>query len=56
MAEENRDRSAVYREIAIANGHPEWEEQIQETFAKEWAQKARKGWYYQDASGAWRQK
>jgi uncharacterized protein YdbL (DUF1318 family) len=56
VAEENRDRSAVYREIAIANGHPEWEEQIQETFAKEWAEKARKGWYYQDASGAWRQK
>lgn len=56
VAEENRDRSAVYREIAIANGHPEWEEQIQETFAKEWAEKARKGWYYQDASGTWRQK
>jgi uncharacterized protein len=56
VADENRDRSAVYREIAIANGHPEWEEQIQETFAKEWVEKARKGWYYQDASGAWRQK
>jgi uncharacterized protein YdbL (DUF1318 family) len=56
VAEENRDRSAVYREIAIANGHPEWEEQIQETFAKEWVENARKGWYYQDASGTWRQK
>lgn len=56
VAEENRDRSAVYREIAIANGHPEWEGQIQETFAKEWVRNARQGWYYQDASGAWRQK
>ncbi|RPH94391.1 MAG: DUF1318 domain-containing protein [Lysobacterales bacterium] len=56
VADENRDRSAVYREIAIANGHPEWEEQIQQTFSKEWVQKARPGWYYQDASGAWQQK
>ncbi len=25
VADENRDRKAVYREIAVANGHPEWE-------------------------------
>jgi uncharacterized protein YdbL (DUF1318 family) len=56
VADENRDRKAVYREIAVANGHPEWEQQIQETFAKEWVQKARKGWFYQDAGGAWKQK
>jgi uncharacterized protein YdbL (DUF1318 family) len=56
VADENRDRSAVYREIAIANEHPEWEKEIQQTFAKEWVQKARPGWYYQDESGAWRQK
>jgi uncharacterized protein YdbL (DUF1318 family) len=56
VADENRDRQAVYREIAVANGHPEWEAQIRATFAKEWIQKARAGWYYQDASGAWKQK
>ncbi len=56
VADENRDRAAVYREIAVANGHPEWEGDIQKTFAKEWADKARKGWSYQDASGAWQQK
>jgi len=56
VADENRDREAVYREIAVANGHPEWEKEIQDTFAKEWVKNARKGWYYQDASGAWRQK
>jgi uncharacterized protein YdbL (DUF1318 family) len=56
VADENRDRKAVYREIAVANGHPEWEGQIQETFAQEWVQKARKGWYYQDAGGSWKQK
>jgi len=56
VADENRDRAAVYREIAVANGHPEWESDIQKTFAKEWADKAKKGWSYQDASGAWQQK
>lgn len=56
VADENRDRKAVYREIAIANGHAEWESQIQETFARQWVQNARPGWYYQDASGNWRQK
>lgn len=56
VAEENRDRKAVYREIAVANGHPEWEKDIQETFAREWVRNARTGWFYQDSSGAWRQK
>jgi len=56
VADDNRDRQAVYREIAIANNHPEWEAQIRETFAKQWLQQARPGWYYQDASGAWKQK
>jgi len=56
VADENRDRKAVYREIAIANGHPEWEKDIQETFAREWVDNARRGWYYQNSSGAWVQK
>jgi len=56
VAEENRDRTAVYREIAIANGHSEWEKDIQQTFARQWISNAHKGWYYQDAGGAWHQK
>lgn len=56
VADENRDRKAVYREIAIANGHPEWEEQIQDTFAREWVRNARPAWYYQDSNGKWLQK
>ena len=56
VAEDNRDRAAVYREIAVANGHPEWEPQVRETFARQWVQSARAGWWYQDASGAWKQK
>lgn len=56
VADDNRDRQAVYREIAVANGHAEWESQIRETFAKQWVASAHKGWWYQDAGGAWKQK
>lgn len=56
VADENRDRNALYREVANANGHPEWEAQIRATFAKGWIERARAGWYYQDAAGAWKQK
>ena len=56
VADDNRDRAAVYREIAVANGHPEWEQQIRETFAKQWVASARSGWWYQDAGGTWKQK
>lgn len=56
VAEENADRRAVYREIAVANGHPEWEERIRETFAERWIANARAGWYYQDESGNWQRK
>lgn len=56
VAEENADRNALYREIAVANGHPEWESQIRDTFAERWIGKARSGWYYQTAAGEWVQK
>ncbi|HKR34701.1 MAG TPA: YdbL family protein [Steroidobacteraceae bacterium] len=56
VAEENADRTNLYREIAAANGHPEWETDIRTTFAERWASKAAAGWYFQDSSGAWKQK
>lgn len=56
VADDNRDRNAVYREIAVANGHPEWEDQIRETFSRQWVASARAGWWYQDAAGGWKQK
>jgi uncharacterized protein YdbL (DUF1318 family) len=56
VADDNRDRKALYREAAIANGHPEWESQVRAIFAKQWIDAARKGWWYQDASGGWKQK
>lgn len=55
VADENADRNALYREIAVANQHPEWEGQIRATFARRWVSNAAAGWWYQD-SGAWRQK
>jgi uncharacterized protein len=56
VAEENADRANLYREIAAANGHAEWEADIRTTFAERWASKAAAGWWYQDESGAWKQK
>lgn len=56
VAEDNRDRNAVYREIAVANGHPEWEPDIRAIFARQWIEQARPGWRYQDPEGRWTQK
>ncbi len=56
VAEENADRVNLYREIATANNHPEWEADIRSTFAERWISKASAGWYYQDAKGNWQRK
>jgi len=56
VSEQNRDARAVYREIAVANDHPEWEQQIRAVFARQWVDSARPGWWVQDAGGGWRQK
>jgi len=53
VAAENQDRNAMYREIARANGHPEWEADIRSTFAQRWIQLARPGWWYQSVDGSW---
>ena len=53
VADENSDRNALYREIAAANGHPEWESDIRGTFAQRWIAKARSGWWYRNAGGQW---
>jgi hypothetical protein len=51
VAAENNDRNALYKEIASANGHPEWESEVRGTFAQRWVQKAQGGWWYQDGGG-----
>ncbi|MGH8203253.1 MAG: YdbL family protein [Burkholderiales bacterium] len=56
VADENADRNALYREIASANGHPEWEADIRATFAERWVANARAGWYHKSKSGAWTKK
>ncbi|MCU7959479.1 MAG: YdbL family protein [gamma proteobacterium symbiont of Bathyaustriella thionipta] len=50
---ENADRNALYREIARANGHPEWEAEIRATFSKSWVDAAPRGWWYQKSNGSW---
>ena len=56
VASENRDRAALYAEIARANGHPEWESEIRGIFARRWVDNAPAGWWYQGPQGQWRQK
>jgi uncharacterized protein YdbL (DUF1318 family) len=51
VSSENADRNALYKEIANANGHPEWEAEVRTTFAQRWIQKAQAGWYVQEAGG-----
>ncbi len=56
VADDNADRNSLYREIAGANGHPEWEADIRSTFAERWIANARAGWYYKSKSGDWTKK
>jgi len=56
VADENTDRAALYQEIARANSHPEWEDEIRSTFAARWVANARPGWWYQNRSGQWVQR
>lgn len=56
VAAENQDRTALYREIARANGKPEWENDIRTTFAQRWADKAQAGWFFQNSAGVWTRK
>lgn len=55
IAAQNRDRNALYAEIARANGHPEWEGEIRNTFAQRWIQRAQPGWWV-ESGGGWTQK
>ena len=55
VADENADRAKLYKEIATANKHPEWEGGIQGSFAGRWIDKAQAGWWYQ-GKGGWAKK
>ena len=55
VKDENSDRARLYKEIAAANGHPEWEGEIKSTFAVGRIDKAQAGWFYHEG-GAWLKK
>ncbi|WP_198290692.1 YdbL family protein [Methylophilus sp. 5] len=52
VKDENADRTQLYQGIAAANGHSEWEGEIQRTFAQRWIDKAQTGWFVQ-RDGRW---
>jgi hypothetical protein len=54
--EENQDRLRLYYQIAVANRHPEWENDIRATFAARWIERALPGWWYQDEERQWQRK
>ncbi len=56
IEQENADRTSLYREIALANGHVQWANDIQTTFAARWIEKASVGWWYQDEKANWQQR
>lgn len=52
IKDENMDRANLYQGIAAANGHPEWQGEIQRTFAQRWIERAQSGWMVQ-RDGQW---
>src|SRR5688500_3817643 len=57
VAGAHSDRAQLHTEIARASNRPEWEADIKKSFSRRWvATGAKPGWYYQDDSGAWKQK
>ncbi len=56
VAEENKDRAVLYREIARANGRADWESDLKLTFGQRWINRAYAGWYYRDSAGKWLRK
>jgi uncharacterized protein YdbL (DUF1318 family) len=57
VAAENKDREALYREIAAANDiGPDKISEIKSLFAKSWIKNARKGWLVQGEDGVWSKK
>ena len=53
IIEENKDRITLYREIARANGRPEWESDLRNTFGTRWISRLPAGWFYRDEKGLW---
>jgi len=55
--QENRDRAALYSEIASANKFgAELMPQVKQIFANSWRDKSQAGWWVQDDNGTWKKK
>src|SRR3546814_18406293 len=50
VANENADRSALYRQIAVSNGEPGWQTPLRDVFAQRWLVRAAPSWWRQDRS------
>lgn len=50
VADDNKDRATLYREIARVNGRPDWESHWRKVFAQRWIDRAPAGWYYRNGS------
>ena len=56
VEEDNKDRATLYREIARANGRPDWEADLKRTFGERWINRAPIGWMIEDTPGIWKKK
>ena len=56
VADENQDRGSLYREIARANGRPDWESNLKQIFGERFISRAQPGWYYLDGANKWNRK
>jgi len=56
LAKDAQDRRALFAEIARANGHPEWEANLRDTFNRVFIEEMPRGYWHQDADSNWRQK
>lgn len=53
---ENKDREALYRELAELSGNPKWMQQFRNVFAEHWVNHAQPTWWFQNEDGIWGQK
>jgi uncharacterized protein YdbL (DUF1318 family) len=57
IEQENKDRTALYSEIASVNKlGPESVPQIKKIFANSWREKSQSGWWIQNDAGSWAKK
>lgn len=56
VANENADRSALYRQIAMLNDEPSWQSPLRDVFAQRWIVRAAPDWWIRDDRDHWQRK